>query len=127
MFAAEDLLARIESDQGLLPCRFCLSDDHELTHVFKVSEGRWMLTAQTLRNRIGIPFSGDVDVAVTELLVRCDGRSTLGDAISSVAGRMDLDSETLQPACLAVVRKLLQSGLLLLSTTDPSRGEGRGE
>jgi len=121
MFAAEDLLAEVKDEHQLLHRRFRLGDDHELTHEFRASDGRWMLTRQTLSNRTGIPFSGDLDIVVAEMLARCDGRNTLDDAIASAAGRMDLEVEKLQPACLAVVRKLLQSGFLHPCTADGPR------
>jgi len=127
IFAAEDLLADIKEDRELLRYRYRLSDDHELTHELKISEGQWVLTRQTLHNRMGMPFSGDLDIVATELLAQCDRRATLAEAITAVAGSMCLESERLLPACLAVIRKLLQSGLLQVATTDRSCEEGLGE
>ncbi|MEN6426760.1 MAG: methyltransferase [Phycisphaerales bacterium] len=124
IFAAEDLLADIKDDRELLRHRYRLSDDHELTHELKISEGQWVLTRQTLHNRMGIPFSGDLDIVVTELLARCDRHATLVEAITAVAGSMELNSEELQPACLVVIRKLLQSGLLHVCTGDRSCEDG---
>jgi SAM-dependent methyltransferase len=122
MFAAEDLLAGIRDERELLQCHFRLSDDHELRHELRVSDGQWVLTGQTLHNRKGMPFSGDLDIVASELLARSDGRSTLGETIASIVGRVDLDVEKLQPACLTVVQKLLQSGFLCPCTADNSRG-----
>jgi SAM-dependent methyltransferase len=127
IFAAEDLLAEIGDERQLLGCRLRLSEDHDLRHELKASEGRWILTRQSLSNRTGMPFSGDLDIVVTEILARCDGRATLGEAIASTAGGMDLNAENLQPACLAVARKLLQSGFLLPCPADGSSGQGREE
>jgi len=112
LFAAQDLLAGIREERELLACRLRLSDDHELQHEWKVSEGRWTLARQTLSNRTGILFSGDLDVVAAEMLTRCDGHSTLQEAIVSTAGGMNLEVERVQPACLTVVRRLLQTGFL---------------
>ncbi len=125
LFAAEDLLAGIEEERQLLAHRFRLSDDHELRHEFAVSDGRWMLTKQTLSNRRGMPFSGELDIAAVELLARCDGRRPLGEAIASVADDTGLEAEGLRTACLAVVRGLLQSGFLQACPADgPPGGDG---
>ena len=112
LFAAQDLLAGTREERQLLACRLRLSDDHELRHEWKVSEGRWTLARQTLSNRTGILFSGDLDVFAAEMLTRCDGRNTLQEAIALTAGGMNLEVEKVQPACLAVVRRLLQTGFL---------------
>ena len=124
IFAAEDLLAGIKGEQELLQCRFRLSEDHELTHEFRASNGQWTLNRQTLHNRKGMLFSGDLDIATVELLARSDGQTTLGEVIASVATGMDWEVERLQPACLAVVRKLLRSGLLHSCTADHPSGDG---
>jgi methylase of polypeptide subunit release factors len=123
MFAAEDLLAGIKSDQELLGYRLRLSDDHSLRHELKASDGRWMLDKQTLHTRTGMLFSGDLDIVMAELLARCDGRNTLAEAIASAAGGMGLEGEKLQSACLMAVQKLLQSGFLYSCTTGCSRAD----
>ncbi len=125
LFAAQDLLAAIQEERQLLSCRLCLSDDHELRHEWKVSDGRWTLARQTLSNRTGILFSGDVDVVAAEMLTRCDGRNTLGEAIAATAGGMNLDVEKVQSACLTVARKLLQTGFLCpCPASGPEEQEG---
>jgi methylase of polypeptide subunit release factors len=126
MVAAEDLLAGIRSDQELLQCRLQLSDDHTLRHELKISDGRWMLDKQTLHTQTGMLFSGDLDVVTAELLARCDGRNTLGEAITATAKSMRLEADKLQPACLTAVRKLLQSGLLYSCEAHHSRADDCG-
>jgi SAM-dependent methyltransferase len=123
VFAAEDMLAGIQDERQLLACRLRLNADHELRHEWRVADGRWTLIRQTLSNRSGMLFSGDLDVFAAELLTRCDGRNTLGEAIALTAGRMNLEVESVQPACLAVVRRLLRSGLLCPCAADGPGGQ----
>jgi SAM-dependent methyltransferase len=112
LLQAEDLLAQIQEERQLLDCRLRFGDDHELQHEWKLSEGRWTLTRQTLSSATGMLFSGDLDVFAAEMLTRCDGRNTLGEAIALAARGMNLEVEKVQPASLAVARRLLQSGFL---------------
>jgi SAM-dependent methyltransferase len=127
LFAAQDLLAGTREERELLACRLRLSDDHELRHEWKVSDGRWTLARQTLSNRQGILFSGDLDVVAAEMLTRCDGRNTLQEAIALAAGGMNLEVEKVQPACLAVVRRLLQTGFLCPGPAAGPDGKGGAE
>jgi methylase of polypeptide subunit release factors len=125
LFAAQDLLAGIQEQRQLLSYRLRLSDDHELRHEWKISDGRWTLARQTLSNRTGIVFSGDLDVFAAQMLTRCDGRTTLGEAIASTASGMNLEVEKVQPACLAVVQRLLQTGFLHpCAQAGPRGGDG---
>lgn len=49
-----------------------------------------------------------------------DGKRTLRELIAAVASRMQTNPETVIPACLATVRKLMQAGFLS-SVAGPSK------
>jgi hypothetical protein len=53
-----------------------------------------------------------VDSFIASLLAGCNGRRTLRELVCEVAGRMQIDPETVVSDCLSVVRKLMQSGFL---------------
>jgi hypothetical protein len=53
-----------------------------------------------------------MDMHIANLLAGCDGRRTLRELIEAVADRVQTDAETVIPACLATVRKLMQAGFL---------------
>ena len=112
IFAAEDLLQSLDGDRQLLDQRLVFDSDHRLQHELCVEDGRWVLRTEHLYASEGIPFAGNVDVHIMELLAGCDGRRTLGAVVTAVADRVQADPEELTPACLAVVRKLMQAGFL---------------
>jgi len=89
IFAAEDLLQALDGDHQLL--------EQRLLHASE-----------------GIPFAGNIDMYISNLLAGCDGQRTLGELVTMVADSMQSDPETVTPACLAVVRKLMQSGFFRL-------------
>ena len=111
IFAAEDLLQDLD-DQQLLEQRFLFDEHHRLEHQLTVQDGRWVVNGEHLYASEGIPFAGNVDMYIANLLVGCDGRRTLRELIEEVADRMQTDPETVGPACLAAVRKLMQAGFL---------------
>jgi len=111
-FAAEDLLQSLDDDRQLLEHRLLFDEHHRLEHQLRVENGRWILQVEHLLASEGVPFAGNVDSFITNLLAGCDGKRTLRELIAAVAGRMQADAEGLTPACLAAVRRLMQSGFL---------------
>jgi hypothetical protein len=49
---------------------------------------------------------------IANMLAGCDGRRTLRELVEEVAGRAKTTPEKTIPGCLAVVQKLMRSGLL---------------
>ncbi|MBN2130869.1 MAG: methyltransferase [Sedimentisphaerales bacterium] len=111
IFATEDLLPTLD-DAALLEQRLVLDQDHVLQQQLKVEGGRWGICSQRLSASVGLPFAGNVDSFIASLLAGCDGRRRLRELVLEVAGRMQTDAETITADCLAVVRKLMQSGFL---------------
>jgi len=112
IFAAEDLLQSIDNDSHLLDCCLLLDDHHRLEHQLGVENGRWVVQAEHIFASEGVPFAGKVDMHIANLLAGCDGRRTLHELIAVMAHRLQADPEKLKPACLTVVRKLMQAGFL---------------
>lgn len=112
VFAAEDLLASLGDDRRLLDLRLVFDKHHRLEHELCVEDDHWVVRAEHLYASEGIPFAGNVDMYIMKLLAGCDGRRTLREVLTTVADRVQVQPEGLTPACLAVVRKLMQSGFL---------------
>jgi len=119
MFAAEDLLETLDNP-ALLERRLLLDKNHLLDHQLKVRDGGWVSCSQHLRASAGLPFAGNVDVYVSSLLARCDGRRTLREIIVDIADHMTTDAERLIPDCLSVVSRLMRCGFL--SAADDASG-----
>ena len=112
IFAAEDLLAAFDDDRQLLEQRFLFDEHHRLEHQLAVQDGRWAVNSEHLYTSEGIPFAGNMDMYIANLLAGCDGRRTLRELIEAVADRMQTKPETVGLACLAAFRKLMQAGFL---------------
>lgn len=112
IFAAEDLLAALDDDRQLLGQRFLFDEHHRLEHQLTVRDGCWAVNSEHLYASEGIPFAGNMDMYIANLLAGCDGRRTLRELVARVADRMQTEQETIIPACLTTVRKLMQSGFL---------------
>ncbi len=114
IFAAEDLLQTITDDRQLLEQRFLFDEHHRMEHQLAVRDGSWAVNSEQLYASEGIPFAGNMDMYIANLLAGCDGRRTLRELIEAVADRMQTNQKKVGPACLAAVRKLMQAGFLSL-------------
>ena len=120
IFAAEDLLQTITDDRQLLEQRFLFDEHHRMEHQLAVRDGSWAVNSEQLYASEGIPFAGNMDMYIANLLAGCDGRRTLRELIEAVADRMQTNQKKVGPACLAAVRKLMQAGFLS-SVAGPSK------
>jgi len=111
IFAAEDMLETLD-DRQLLQQRLVFDNNHRLEHGLVVENGRWVIRSEHLYAVEGIPFAGNVDMYIANLLAGCDGKRTLGEVIGKAAERMQANREEFTRACLAAVRKLMQAGFL---------------
>jgi len=96
----------------LLEQRFLFDEHHRLEHQLTVRDGCWAVNGEHLYASEGIPFAGNMDMYIANLLAGCDGQRTLRELIEAVADRIQTNQETVGPACLAAVRKLMQAGFL---------------
>jgi hypothetical protein len=61
----------------------------------------------------GLAYSGQVDVAIANLVVHCDGEKPLGELVDEMAQSLGADREKILVPVCAVVRGLLEQGFLL--------------
>ncbi|HUW19619.1 MAG TPA: methyltransferase [Sedimentisphaerales bacterium] len=111
IFATEDLLEALDDGQ-LLEQHLVFDKHHRLEHQLCIESGRWTVGVQRLYASEGVPFAGNVDMYIESLLAGCTGQKTLREVIKETAPRIQADPKELTPACLNVIRKLMQSGFL---------------
>jgi methylase of polypeptide subunit release factors len=112
IFASEDFLEALDDDRLLLEQRLLFDQHHLLRHELRAEDGRWAVRSEHLYASEGVPFAGNVDMYVANLLAGCNGRRTLRELLEEVAGRAKTEPEKIVPTCLAVVQNLMRSGFL---------------
>ncbi len=112
IFAAEDLLQSLDYDRQLLEQRLLFDQHHLLRHELRAEDGRWAVRSEHLYASVGVPFAGNVDMYVANLLAGCNGQRTLREILQDVAARAKTDPEKIVPTCLTVVKNLMRSGFL---------------
>ena len=120
IFAAEDFLEALEDDRKLLEQRLLFDQHHLLRHELRAEDGRWAVQSEHLYASEGVPFAGNVDMYVANLLAGCNGKRTLRELLEDVADRAKTKPENIVPTCLAVVQNLMRSGFLS-PTGDPDK------
>lgn len=125
IFAAQDALEGLADDRQLLDCLLVLAPDHELKYDLRAENGGWTVTAAYLKQTHGFEFAGEIDRWVGTILARCDGTQPLRNLVGNLGREIGGDADQLVPACLAVVRRLMQFGFLGVSgrRCDQLRGE----
>jgi methylase of polypeptide subunit release factors len=112
IFAAQDLLAALQDERQLLDCALILAPDHQMEHVLKAEDGGWTVKEAILKQEQGLQFTGRIDRLVSTVLAGCDGQHPLRVLVADVAHGLGVDIEAVTPACLGVVRQLMQMGFL---------------
>lgn len=112
IFAALDLLEDLEDERHLLDHALVLAPEHQMEHVLKAEGGGWTVKEAVLKLEEGLQFTGRVDRLVSVVLAGCDGHHPLRELVTDVAQGLSVDFEAVAPSCLAVVRKLMQTGFL---------------
>ena len=111
IFAVEDLLQTLD-DRQLLEQRLLFDEHNRLEHQLTVRDGRWVVNGEHLFASQGIPFAGNVDMHIANLLAGCNGKQTLRELVAVAASQMQTETESIIPACLKAFRRLMQSGFL---------------
>ncbi len=114
-FAAHDLLSRLQDDESLLATRPILSVHARLEQICEQSRGRWAAESITLRLISGFPFHLALQPLVADFLATCDGTRTAGQAIQEFAAIANAPLDTVQRECLAMMRKLIDRGFMVVA------------
>jgi hypothetical protein len=112
-FEAEDYLAARPDDAALLAGRYRVSPDTRLAQEFDPGHDSWNLVATWLRRTMGLNWSGSIDIAGANVLVRCDGTRSMRDLLVELAVDLGEEAAEVSPRWPEVVRELVRSGFLL--------------
>ena len=120
VFEAEDYLATLPDESALLKERFDLVDAHRLEQELVCRDGRFEVDSQTLALTEGLAFRAGLDRSTAMLLPHFGHGRRLADVFAAAAADLEIDSEErgrFATAALPVVRRLLELGFLVRSTT----------
>ena len=112
IFEAQDFLARA-GDDGILEEAFRPVHESRLTHVLSYGEAGYDLESARLSLARGIGLQGGVSPLAVHVLLRLDGRRSLGAVVADVAQEHGLDQELLRGEALAMVVRLYERGILV--------------
>jgi len=112
-FALRDFLESHPEPEGWLSLRLRVSPDARLHQRFVPSPEGWQAVEGELRLERGLPYTGGVDPYVAALVARCDGQRPLGQLLDELARSVEQDVASLAPACLDIIRRLVERGFLL--------------
>jgi methylase of polypeptide subunit release factors len=115
VFEAEDYLAALPAERGLLDERFELVEEHRLEQELQCRDDRFEVLSQTLVLTEGLAFRAGLDRSTTMLLPHFGRGRRLADVLAAAATDLELrddERERFATAALAVVRRLLELGFL---------------
>ena len=112
-FDLRDFLESVRDDEALLRQPLRLSPDARLEQRFAPSEGGWAVAESELKLQRGLAYSGRVDPYFACMLAQFDGRRPLCELASDLAAMIQEDPAKTTPACLDLVRRLIERGFLL--------------
>lgn len=118
-FAAQDRLGELAERDALLQARFRVAEATRVTQVASLREGRFLPAASEIRLAGALPFEAAADAGTLRLLQLADGRLTLGEIVTAMAGGAHTDAQGLAESVTATARRLLALGFLL-----PAEGAG---
>jgi hypothetical protein len=117
-FAAQDLLKSLEDDEKLLATSPHLARNVRLEQICDQSGDQWRAESLTLRLVSGFPFHLTVQPLVAEFLATCDGKRTVDEATRAFASSANAPVEQVQRECLAMIRKLIEKGFMVLPSVE---------
>ena len=120
LFAAEDRLLELGSDEAFLDEAFAVGEDVRVEQVAAVRDGRFEGTSAEVRREGGLPMVGGADAGTLRLLQLCDGRRALREAVAVLAG--SAAAPQLAASVVATARRLAALGFLVPAG---KAGEGR--
>jgi methylase of polypeptide subunit release factors len=111
-FAIGDYLRDLD-DTALLGERLQVSRDIHLVQRCDWSAGDWRADACQLRFHTELEYIANIDQYVSKLVARCTGDRTVRELIQELAGETGIPADRLGPACLQLIRGLMERGFLL--------------
>jgi len=100
-------------DEALLGTSLRIAPDIHMVQRCDWAAGEWRAEACQLRFHRELEFIANVDLLVSKLVARCTGERPIVALIGELAAETGLPTERLVPACLQLVRGLIERGFLL--------------
>ena len=111
-FAIGDYLQGID-DAGLQDECLRVSRDIHMVQRCDWSAGDWRAEACQLRFHRELEYMANIDQHVSKLVARCTGDRSVHELIQQLASETGIPADRLGPACLQLVRGLIERGFLL--------------
>jgi SAM-dependent methyltransferase len=120
LFAAEDRLREIGSDEGFLDEVFAVGEDVRVEQVAALRDGRFVGSSAQLRREGALPVEGGADAGTLRLLQLCDGRRTMREVLAALDG--SAAAPQVAASAVATAQRLAALGFLVPAG---KAGEGR--
>ena len=118
-FQLFDFLQVNREDHTLLSTQLRVAPDVRLEQQYEpAAQGGWQVTKGHLCRTRGLAFSGSIDPDAAILVASCNGQQRVGDLLSGLAARRNVSMESILPAYLTVVRRLIGRGFLVPAGCD---------
>lgn len=112
-FELKDFIESHKDDTSLLRARFKACPDMCMERRSMPTDDGWEDISLSIHLNKGFGYSGNVDYFVADLIMGCDGTSTLGQLLARLSRPLKKDSSAIAPALCSVVRGLIERGFLL--------------
>jgi len=115
LLAAQDFLASLNAESGLLDGVFALPDDHRFDQTFTLSGGEGVLERSALRLEGGLRTECELDPFAVRIVALLDGRRPLRDLVVEAAAEAPdrPEPEEFAVRTLPTVAQLLELGLIV--------------
>ena len=112
-FEAHDFLKTVEDDARLMAQRLQVSPDVRMHQDLRPSGDGWEVLRCEVQLERGLVYAGNVDPFMAGLIAHCDGGRVLGELMADLAAALGKDPAAIAPACLGIVRCLVEQGFLV--------------
>jgi hypothetical protein len=112
-FAARDFLSAHQDNGSLLAARVRRADDLAWDRRSRLSADGWVDGPAHLRLTSGLMFAGAAEPGVADFVAHCTGTVPLSDELARLAAKLGRDAQDFAPSFLAVVRRLIDVGVLV--------------
>ena len=113
LFAAQDFLERVPTDEALLEQRFAVVEGATLEQTLVPAAGTWQLQESELRLGGGLDFVAGLDEYAMRIVTALDPNRTLAETLDETAAAVGLDRDEVRAAGAALVRRMVGLGFLV--------------
>lgn len=119
LFAAQDFLEGVPSEELLLRERFAVAGDVGLEQRLAQEGGRWILQEATLRLNGGLGFTAGLDEYTVHVMTTLDPALPLEATLESGAVALGVEPREFATAGAELVRQMVQLGFVVPAGADP--------